>query len=363
MVSKAASFSRAPSLARAASTASANQPFSRVASQANQTFSRVASQASLGSYDSRPSSAQLKPPSDVPAVLGAASAGHIAPFAAPMIVEEQPDDLNTPIAPLKAGSNKGAKGYQCDNPSCKTREQEDLKPFEHTCTKCKSVKYCSKACQRSNTVAHKKVCKETSCEPTLPEDQTKGRSPSPTQGLLTQASSSLATKGLMAGVNQSRPPSASSQVSTSTITRAPSTFQRAESAVWDRVDQAQKEQTDEQGFTSVDHRLEYFLKTASLIRVKAGQTLVAEGSTGAAGKRFFIVLRGCLAIHKASTQRQIEDKLKEPLQVAGYFVPGMNKARQATRGPDHLIRVESGEFKTVSVLFLNSSNAYSCPCT
>jgi hypothetical protein len=53
--------------------------------------------------------------------------------------------------------------------------------------------------------------------------------------------------------------------------------QRSQSE-WNRVGEAMKEEIDEQGFKSVDDRLEYFLQKASVVRVKPGQTVVSPGA-------------------------------------------------------------------------------------
>jgi hypothetical protein len=110
-----------------------------------------------------------------------------------------------------------------------------------------------------------------------------------------------------------------------------------------------EDEVDEQGFKSNDERLEYFLRQAKLIRAKPGQKIVEAGYSGGIQEMlFYFVWRGNVGV-----QRPIPEKsqgwetiaarsLRDPLQVSGNYTPGMNGAKTSERGPDSLIRMQSG---------------------
>ena len=127
---------------------------------------------------------------------------------------------------------------------------------------------CHQECQRAHWVGHSAQCKkwveEQQRADARPEEELK-RVPSATQSLLANVSAALTqgkeeAEGTVGGGKEGESGG----------------VQRTES-VWNRVEEAMKEEVDEQGFKSLDDRLEYFLKKASVVRVKPGQTVVSAG--------------------------------------------------------------------------------------
>ena len=119
-------------------------------------------------------------------------------------------------------------------------------------------------CQRTSWAGHGAECKkwveaQQRVEAKLEEGLK--RAPSTTQSLLANVSAALMP----------------SQEGAAGVVTGRDGLQRTES-VWDRVKSAMNEEVDEQGFKSQDDRLEYFLKRASLVRVKPGQRVVSAGA-------------------------------------------------------------------------------------
>jgi len=191
-----------------------------------------------------------------------------------------------------------------------------------------------------------------------------GRLPSATHGLLKQVSSALQGVAVSESLfSESRPPSRAesfrqgSKPSTGEITESgsfqlprtqSSAIPRTESTasnsgrVWDRVDTAMKEEVDEQGFKSLDDRLEYFLTHATVMRIKAGQNFFKAGSTGVSGKRFFLVWAGSVSIQKPSLKKNEGDSIEQQHAKSEEFPININGATQRTKGPDRRIRLDSG---------------------
>ena len=56
---------------------------------------------------------------------------------------------------------------------------------------------------------------------------------------------------------------------------------------------------------------------------------IAAGTRGE-GKRFYIVWRGSLTVIKPAKEKQYDDPLAQPLEVAGYYTPGTAHNTQHT---------------------------------
>lgn len=181
------------------------------------------------------------------------------------------------------------------------------------------------------------------------------RLPSATHGLLKQVSSALERPPSgSGGVGRASRPLPEGVAGSKTLPEklGDSGLPRTESAssVWERVGTAMAEEVDGQGFKSLDDRLEYFLTHASVMRVQTGQKVVAAGSTGVSGKRFFLVWTGSVSIQKPKPAVDCGDAKTESLSKPeapefsqGGLPTNINKATAPTRGPDRRIRLDTGD--------------------
>ena len=120
-------------------------------------------------------------------------------------------------------------------------------------------------CQRTSWAGHNAECKkwvEAQQRVDAKSEEGLKRVPSATQSLLTNVSEALMP----------------TQQEAVGVARTDGGGLHRSESVWDRVQSAMKEEVDEQGFKSQDDRLEYFLKRASLVRVKPGQKVVSAGA-------------------------------------------------------------------------------------
>ena len=206
-----------------------------------------------------------------------------------------------PADTVKSASDNSSspKRHECDNPGCKN-EEVGKHPFPLSCRKCDNMRFCSQACHRAVFVQRIRARKQLSL----------GKAENSMRGQPRALSSSDAAQ-----------PAMSSQVG----------------------------QKDDNDFTCADDRLKYFLSKASVMHVKPGHRVVAAGSMGAAGNRFFIVWRGSLSLQVCKTDKRVSGPEESTLSFCDSSNT-LNAADAVTceekqdrrRGPDRLVRMKSG---------------------